>query len=375
MDILSALNVLRTATDDALKCHTAETILTLKKVGERLKASLLPSSPCRNASEVSAPPLSDSIASTPSPPNGCTAEASSSPGHFTANDSSSHDSSSGTSSAITRCSVCNAIAIPVDAPRNDKALRDESRRKASDVVSKLDRAIKRTTPWIWDTSNGDLGSIISRKRKSGEDLRLDDIRRVEGDPESSDNNKLLRLLAIRSFATEFTTEQSHDKSQTRVDELVAYVQSVKAGNNEDQPDSRSKGRRSDVSNFVGHHPKLSSTAPALANRAINNGIKHLVFEIVLKHRLQRLGLPDMCEAVSAILGLNIYNFRALPYKQMPALLDVLLSDGMCVSLQTEREPEKEDKRHILDIIRDVNSWFTKLQANYDGEHRTWYQIL
>lgn len=370
MDILSALNVLRTATDDALKCYTAETLLTLRKVGERLNASLLPSTPCDNASEVSAPSLTDSIA-TPSPPSGSTAEASPSPRDVTASESSSRDGcTTEPLSATRKRSACNAIAPPATASQQKKAFQGKSRKAPEDLVSKLGRGIERTTPWIWDTSKEDFESVLSRKRKPGEDRRLEDVRRVEGDPDSSDKDKLLRLLAIRSLATEFTTEQLSDKSPTRVDELTAYVLSIEPGENGDQQNDASlfRGRGSAVPNFVERLPNISSKP--LANRAINSGIKYLVFEKVLKHRLQEFDLPEICEAISAILGLNIQNFRILPYKRMPDLVDTLLLDSMHISLQRDDEPEKEYKRHILDIIRDVTPWFTRLQANYDGERRT-----
>lgn len=51
-------------------------------------------------------------------------------------------------------------------------------KKSSDVVAKLDRAIKRTTPWIWETSNKKLECVISHKRKQGEDRRFEDISKI-----------------------------------------------------------------------------------------------------------------------------------------------------------------------------------------------------
>lgn len=148
MDILSALDILRTATDDALKYYTVETILTLRKVGERLHASLLPSTPYDNAFEVSGPPLSDSIA-THSPLSGFTAEASSSPRDITVSKSSSRDRCTiNPLCATTQHSVCNAIAPPITAPPQEKSFRGKSRKASEDLISKLSRGIKRTAPWI-----------------------------------------------------------------------------------------------------------------------------------------------------------------------------------------------------------------------------------
>ncbi|KAJ5178843.1 hypothetical protein N7492_002053 [Penicillium capsulatum] len=372
MDISSALDILRTATDESLRSHSAQTILTLRNVGERLKASLLPDTV--DGPEVSTPPFSDSVISTAASPSSLVEDDSSTSMESISREPHSRDDcTTRTPVAPKRHLVSSGTTALITAPQESMPLRGKSRKAPVDVVSSLVSAMQKSTvSSIWHTSRSDIKSIISRKRAQ-HDRRLEDIRRVEGDPKSSDEAKLLRLLGIRSYALEFTTETKSDTSKSRVDELVAYVQSISGGN--DKPNdhaSQFKGRSVAVSNFVEH--RQSNPHMALANRAIHNGIKHLVFEKVLQDKLRALDLPDMCEVVSAILGLSINHFRSLPYKRIPELVDALLSDGMQISLKRDDESENEEK-HVLDIIRSMNPWFTQLQVDYDSEHSTLSKLL
>lgn len=89
----------------------------------------------------------------------------------------------------------------------------------------LVRGLKRETPWLVEARN-DPVSILSRKDRSAEDRRLQDIRDVEGDSTAGNKEKLLRLLAVRSLALEFTHEQDQNAAKTRVEELTNSVLSL-----------------------------------------------------------------------------------------------------------------------------------------------------
>ena len=59
MDLLTALNVVRNAPESLLRAHTAEIILTLRKVSQRLKTNLL----CQSEARLPSPPIPDSSSS------------------------------------------------------------------------------------------------------------------------------------------------------------------------------------------------------------------------------------------------------------------------------------------------------------------------
>ena len=135
-------------------------------------------------------------------------------------------------------------------------------------------------------------------------------------------------------------EQDQDAARTRVEELTISVLSLSSN---PEIDFLQKGNQSDVSVFVNRHPRF--TFKPLARRSIHTGIKHLVFERVLKHKLQQLQLPDDCEAISAALGLNINQFKSLRYQQIPAVVDELLSDAMILVVGHDKIQKKNITRH------------------------------
>lgn len=142
------------------------------------------------------------------------------------------------------------------------------RKSSSDIVTMLVRGVKRETPWLVEARN-DPVSVLSRKVRSPEDRRLQDIRDVEGDSTAGNKEKLLRLLAVRSLALEFTHEQDQNAAQTRVEELTNSVLSLSSN---PEIDFSQKGNRSDVSEFVNRHSRF--TSKSLTRRSIHNGIKH-----------------------------------------------------------------------------------------------------
>lgn len=85
---------------------------------------------------------------------------------------------------------------------------------------------------IWEeVSRESLSDLLSRKRSSREDPRLDHIRCIEGDKSLGNKEKLLRVLALRSIALEFTKkEQDDDVSPTRLHSLYEQTFPREAGN-------------------------------------------------------------------------------------------------------------------------------------------------
>ena len=67
MDLLTALNVVRNAPESLLRAHTAEIILTLRKVSQRLKTNLL----CQSEARLPSPPIPDSSSSSNSNRSTC----------------------------------------------------------------------------------------------------------------------------------------------------------------------------------------------------------------------------------------------------------------------------------------------------------------
>lgn len=112
--------------------------------------------------------------------------------------------------------------------------------------------------------------------------------------------------------------------------------------------------------------KFDLTSRSLMIKAVNKGVKHLVFENLLKRRLQEHNIPDQCEVISAGFAFSIHSFKTIRYDEMPILVDALLSDGLLMPSEGSKEC------HLLDALRELNPWFEKLHTTYDGLFRLTY---
>lgn len=369
MDVLAALDILRTAPDEVLRSHAAQTILTLRKVGERLQSNLFPGTPGVGDPAVNTPPSFTGSVSDKSPSQGNSTAVSLSPGYNSVAttplslEGPIYEPPLPPADTVTDVSSApnDGFASTTILPSPTTRVHGRRPKRPNTVIAGLVQGVIRTSPWLSATSKDGDSCIVSRKRSLGEDRRLEDIRRVEGDPQISNEDKLLRVLAIRSLAFEFNEKQTADGiSPTRLDELCHYALSP-----EMETDISQKGQHSAVSAFVKSDARF--TSGVLARRAIHNGVKHLVFERVLANRLQQLDMPNVCEAISAILGLNINQFRCLRYDQMSSLVEELLSENMQINMERDETRGTETKQHLLDVLRDLTPWFEQLQLAYNGE--------
>jgi hypothetical protein len=183
--------------------------------------------------------------------------------------------------------------------------------------------------WIWEVSQKEQSHILSRKRNSDEDPRLEHIRRVEGDGYLSNEEKLLRILALRSIALEFTNGQIEDKvSPTKLDELCQHALLP-----------------TPTSDTIFRYDSKDFSSKVLAT-----GLKHLALEKIIADRFQQCGLPPIFHAISALTGLHIDQFRRLRYNEMSNFAEQLLSEAS-----------------LLDFMRDIGPRFNQLQNSYNGE--------
>jgi hypothetical protein len=376
MDLLVALETIRNASDANLHSHAAQTILTLRRVGQRLRHNLIPSTPGFQATltdpqSVPSPPHSPQllqvaepgdqagvpnskspqplqpagftdhfpkeILSVPSPPH--------SPQPFQVAETTAL-SDQGVLSPQTPHFASPQVSAPtaqliLARDSSGSAIPAESIRALSppDHVPDLLKRIKQSACWVWEASQKLPSHLLSRKRSRGEDLRLDHIRRLEGDRTLGPEEKLLRLLALRSIALEFTNEQlDNEVYPTKLEEIYQHTLSPSPSN---------------INIFQYGNNSFFS-------KALSAGLKHMVFEKIISERLKENGLPSICNAISAIVGLHIDQFRRFRYDEMQRFADKLLSDDIHVTIS-------QSKIHLLDLVRDLSPWFSQVQNSYDCE--------
>ncbi|CAG8902820.1 unnamed protein product [Penicillium egyptiacum] len=375
MNFLVALETIRNASETDLHSYATQTILTLKTVSQRLQHNLIPSTPgfqttLTDPPSVASPPHSPQhlqvepgdqagvpnskslqplqaarftdcvpteTPSVPSPPHSpqplYIAETTALRDQFTLSPQTPRFSSLQVS--LPRLTPPTAQSIPARDSSGSAIPVDIIR--APDHVPSLLKRIKQSASWVWEASQKLPCHLLSRKRSSDEDLRLEHIRRLEGDRSLGSDAKLLRVLALRSIGLEFTNEQlDNEVYPTKLEELYQHTLSPTPSN-------------VNIFNYGNNN---------FFSKSLSAGLKHMVLEKIISERLKKKGMPSICNAISAIAGLHIDQFRRFRYDEMQRFADKLVSDDIYVTIS-------QSKIRLLDLVRDLSPWFNQLQNSYD----------
>lgn len=356
MDISSALSLLRDTPVEVLQHHTGDALSTLLAVEHRLKGllhhkesetrGLFTCSTCKRA-----------FSSTPGEENGA---------------SKSTDLSDGTGSSDRR----SAGVQPGIVDSTGNARKRQSRSNVPDTAitapsraAALLKALIKVIPCARDFMKSEPIHVIYKKRTHRGDRRLDDILRVEGNKQASNEDRLFRGLAQRSLAIQYSQFQRRSGQYPRVDELCDDISSQVPA---EQRGDLHKRRGGNISRWARRHLTFIGEDGNMAARCVNAGIKQLVIERLLQQRLERTSQSINASGISAFTALAGRNFKNLCLKEIPSFLDCVSAESSIVSLPLEMPcstVQRPNTRslHILDIIGEVSQWFESFQRNYDGK--------
>ena len=356
MDFVSALMVLQTADEKELQFHGIQTILTLRQVGQRLQAHILPDDNELSTGESEVEGIFSASA------------------NFSSSGSSRHSSpATSISKDASNEGPQNGYLGGVDhLPGSQSSVRpsllsiDNTTRKTRKVSSKAEtllKAITKKVPSIWSMKEDNVIDLISRKRSSTTDRRIEDITLVEGDTEAECNDKLLRVSALLSYASEFESYQRRHDLPSRVDSVVQLLLSGCS-----DPKSLHERKGSLIAKYVKGVSRFKGRESFIC-RATGNGVKFAVVKKLLEARLEDRGLPNECHAILPVLGLISHRLFSTTYQHLLELVDLLLSDQALVTLPSDGSNEGDgvasSQRHILDVIREVSPWSKGFQNHYE----------
>ncbi|KAJ5543760.1 hypothetical protein N7513_007268 [Penicillium frequentans] len=175
---------------------------------------------------------------------------------------------------------------------------------------------------------------------SDEDIRLDDIRRVEGD-RSDIIFKLRRVFALRSIAIEYCYSEIESNgivaAQTKY--ALLFKKALSGSTKRDGKQKRELFR----------------------TKALNCGLKVLVFEQIWATTLQAKGFHANHDAISLLMGLTIGRFHRLGYG------DMLKAVSMLWDIQVPLISGKKAPTQPLHLyLHGLSEWFHDLQDLYDA---------
>ncbi|KAL1967388.1 hypothetical protein VTN77DRAFT_3173 [Rasamsonia byssochlamydoides] len=162
----------------------------------------------------------------------------------------------------------------------NSATRVEAKRTLS-AGEKLLRSLSNAFLQLWAIRNNNIVDIIGRKRLPARDRRIDDITRVEGDPNASIEDRLLRTSAWISYASRFTEYQQLDGDRVRVDYLVELLLAEDV-----DPRSFHEGQGGTIAKYVRKSGQFIGRE-RFVSLAIGHGIRYLVIKKLLEEKLMR----------------------------------------------------------------------------------------
>ncbi|KAJ5111763.1 hypothetical protein NUU61_001393 [Penicillium alfredii] len=228
--------------------------------------------------------------------------------------------------------------------------------------SPLLKAVIEALPLIWSLSRKKPSDIISKKRAHQRDKRLDHILRFENGKsqrvKSSVENKLLRGIAQRSLALEYSRYQDHREEKRRTDEMC-YLILRPPPEKKEKKGNLYQGRSGTIRLWLRQYLTFAAEDENIVFAAVNAGIKQLIVEELLKRRLRHAGLSLDAVAISAATALTIQQFKALPLKDILSFVDLVLESQTEVKLskdQLETFGEGVQKPTAMKVIDKTSPW-------------------
>lgn len=332
MNILHALDALRNAPDDLLYAHGKEAILMVREVERRLERVVGPNrfAPTRD-----------------SPCYYCQR-------HLVNNE---EVRSSGVS--INGPSRGNHNVSPTDKRAQTAILPRESRHERSTSgadeaqSSILFASLTKEITWIWNFVQKKPDEVIkARREQRPADIRINDIQRVEGNPNPTNEDRLFRGVAQRSLALQFSKFESQSS------------------------ENRTCRRQGLIPTFVRNH--LHVTNRKFAQQCIQAGQKQLRTEKALRSAIGHKDDPGAGTGISALTALTITPFKYLRLVQIPSFIGHLLSDSANIDLPPRQSVHGSGgpvtiRVHILDVLEHISKWFNDFQKCYDGASSPLFQ--
>ncbi|KMQ42648.1 hypothetical protein HL42_6692 [Trichophyton rubrum] len=324
MDIMHALDALRNAPDDLLYAHGKEAILMVREVERRLQRVVGPdifvptrSLKCHSCRRnlVNNEDIPSSEVSIFGPSRG------------------NHSVSP----------TDNRAQIAIDPQKSQHKGSTSGADEAQSSI--LFASLMTEITWIWKFVRKTPGEVIkARREQRPSDIRFNDIQRVEGNPNPTNEDRLFRGVAQRSLALQFLKFES---------QLLA---------------NRTCRRQGLIPTFVRNH--LYVTNPKFAQQCIQAGQKQLRVEEALRSAMGQKEDPRAGTGISALTALTITPFKYLRLMQIPSFIGHLLLDSAKVDLPPRESVEGSGgpvtiRVHILDVLEHISKWFNDFQKCYD----------
>lgn len=214
-----------------------------------------------------------------------------------------------------------------------------------------------------------VGNKTSFQNRGQKDKRMEDIRRIEGDDSAKEEDRILRALAQRSLGNLYTrVQREKGLKQTRVDELFERICSS---------DPAKRQHLQSKSRFLSRHIGRFSRDPddirdkdsvAKIRRSINFGVKQLVVEKLFSKRLSQSGQTVEFPGISAFTALQVKAFKNLCFQDIPRFLDYVFKREVDLPINLAGGGSITISVRLADVFVCLSPWFLEIQNEYDKDY-------
>lgn len=185
------------------------------------------------------------------------------------------------------------------------------------------------------------------------DLRVDHIKRVDGNKTPSNQERLLKSLCQISLARQFTAWERDRGWPSRVEELRSQVAKCTH-----QIDKRKKGR---ISQYIRNAGYPLSDHKAV-NKAICQGTVQVLFKDLLEQALGSSGQQSLVEGIfSAVTVFQPFRFQSLKINELPQVIDLLRLFDDHGTPATEGAPSR-----FLHSLEAADAWSESIQSEFES---------
>lgn len=186
------------------------------------------------------------------------------------------------------------------------------------------------------------------------DLRVDHIKRVDGNKTPSFQEQLLKGLCQISLARQFTAWELERGWPSRVEELRSHLS--------ESPRQSNRRKRGKVSQYIRNTGFPVSDHGAI-NKAICRGTVQLLFKFLIEEAVGSSGQQSLVEGLfSGVTIFEPFLFQSLKINELPQIIDLLLESEN--DLGTPSTEEVSSGR-LLSSLKAVNAWSESIQSDFE----------
>lgn len=222
-------------------------------------------------------------------------------------------------------------------------------------LAKLLQAIEKNLPKFvkFSQNTASLFDLLNNVQGRGSFyMRLDHIKRIDGNKTPNEKEKLLKGLCQVSLAREFTAWERERGWSTRVDQLYSQICGSEV--------QKSKKRQGKISQYL-RDIGCCDTDRSVANKALCQGTIQLFFKRLTEEALGDSAPEGVAGGLFSVVAVfESRQFQSLTVEQLPQLIDFLIPKDA---------HGHRSLRSSFHSVKEAAAWSESLQSDFESYYR------